>query len=203
MSGDWREVVFDAWREGQRIGAVGPGALDEHLRHAAGLAAHVEAPARLLDLGTGAGIPGLALAGLWPESVVTLVDGAKRRVRIVEEAIEALSWSTRVRAVHGRAEELARSGELGVFDLVTARLFGPPATTAECASPFVAPGGHCLVTEPAEASSSRWSGEGLGWLGLEVERVCSSPSAVLLRRTAPMQDRFPRKAGVAARRPLW
>lgn len=181
---------------------VGPGDPREHLEHARRLATQLDEPATALDLGSGAGIPGLALAGLWPASTWVLVDAAARRVALLAEAVEDLGWHDRVRVLHGRAEELGHQAELRhAFDLVTARSFGPPAVTAECGGAFVREGGVLAVTEPPGSAGERWPGDGLSLLGLAPGS--RSPGLQLLRRFQDLDDRFPRRAGIPAKRPLF
>ncbi|MFP5321413.1 MAG: RsmG family class I SAM-dependent methyltransferase [Acidimicrobiia bacterium] len=198
----WTDILLDIWREGQQRSMVGPGDLEVHLRLAERLAATLDAPERALDLGSGAGIPGLALAGLWPASSWVLVDAALRRVRLLEQAVAELGWTDRVQVRHGRAEDLGRDAALReAFPLVTARSFGHPAVTAECGGSFVALDGVLVVAEPPEATGERWPASGLAELGLAPEGV--SGGAQRLRRTAPLPERFPRRAGVPVKRPLF
>ena len=135
-------------RRAQALGFLGPGPIDAHLDHAAGYVV-VDPPERALDLGSGAGVPGLALAGRWPDSRWMLLDANERRGALLVQAIADLGWVGRVQVVVARAEDAARdSGLRGAFDLVTARSFGPPAVTAECGAPFLSVGGRLVVSEP-------------------------------------------------------
>lgn len=207
MTADWEDVVRAGWRRGQALGAVGPGPVDDHLDHARGLAAALPAGAEAgLDLGSGAGIPGLALAGLRPDMRWVLLDSARRRTLLVADVIAAAGWGPRVEVVHHRAEIAGREAAYRQrFDVVTARLFGPPAVTAECAAPFVRAGGRLLVTDPPLDDDLRWSADGLALLGLGLELGdrLRHPAIQILERRGPLDDRFPRQPGVAARRPLW
>ena len=92
------------------------------------------------------------------------------------------------------------------FDVVLSRSFGPPAATAECAAPFLAAGGHVVVSEPPAASGrARWPADGLQVVALErVELpVPVSHGFVVLRATALCDQRFPRRDGMPGKRPLW
>jgi 16S rRNA (guanine527-N7)-methyltransferase len=128
------------------------------------------------------------------------VDAAERRCRFLEEAVAELELGARVRVVQGRAEVLGRDPSLrGTCDLVTARSFGPPAVTAECAAPFLAVGGVLLVSEPP-AAAPRWPDE-LATLGLVAgPRV---GGIQVLTQATPCPERFPRRTGVPAKRPLF
>ena len=89
----------------------------------------------------------------------------------------------------------------GVFDLVLARSFGPPATTAECGAPLLRVGGILAVTEPPEATVARWPVEELGRLGLAPrDRVAAFQT---LEQVSRCPDRFPRRTGVPRQRPLF
>jgi 16S rRNA (guanine527-N7)-methyltransferase len=91
---------------------------------------------------------------------------------------------------------------------VVARSFGAPAVTAECAVGFLRPGGRLAVSEPpecAEPASVRWPEAGLGHLGFappaRVQHAAAN--AVVLELPAAPADRWPRRDGVPAKRPLW
>jgi len=181
---------------------VGPADPQIHLDLARRLASTVVAPDMALDLGSGAGIPGLALAGLWPDSEWTLLDSAQRRVALLEDAVARLGWEDRVRVVHARAEDAGRDpAHRERYDLVTARSFGPPAVTAECGGAFVRVGGVLVVTEPPEAPSTRWPADALGLLGLEP--AARRTGTQVLRRTGALDERYPRRSGMPAKRPLY
>jgi 16S rRNA (guanine527-N7)-methyltransferase len=190
-------------------GFLGPGPVETHLEHAAALAATVgpRFAGRFLDLGSGAGVPGLALALAWPEATGTLLDSRRRRCAFVEAALLELGIAGRVGVACGRAEELARRPERrGRYDLLVARGFGAPAPTAECAVGFLQAGGKLVVSEPpGEASPDRWPAEGLAELGLggpELEGAEGARFAILtLRERAG--ERWPRRTGVPTKRPLW
>lgn len=199
---DWQSIVLERWRIGQSRSVVGPGDVRVHLDRALAMAQALPPPDRAVDLGSGAGIPGLVLAGLWPHSSWVLVDGALRRVHLLLESVAALGWTDRVQVVHGRAEDLGHDpAHRGQADLVTARSFGPPAVTAECGAPFLRRGGLLAVTEPPHSVGDRWPDVDLARLGLRRDGVDGGMQLMTLVADVPAE--FPRRPGIPSRRPLF
>lgn len=196
----------DVLEEAKRLGFLGPGPTEEHVRRALDLAEAVPAgPRRALDLGSGGGVPGLPLALLWPGSEWVLLEASTKRASFLVEAVGRLGLSGRVGVVAERAERAGRSpGLRGTFDLVVARGFAAPAVTAECGSPFLVPGGVLVVAEPPGGDPSRWDSDGLKELGLVAGGATRVPTAyqVLLQRQ-PCPGRYPRRVGIPAKRPIW
>lgn len=217
-----------AWSSARADGALGSATLEELYDHAAGFvpaasvvfggtgarAARDADPFRdglaCVDVGTGAGVPGVLLAVQHPSWHWRLVDASERRCEFAWRAVRALQLGSRVEVVHGRVDELAHvEAWRGSADLVTARLFGPPAEVAECALPIVADGGHLVVSVSA-ATVGRWRDADLAALGATVvarwETVAGSGvtgSFVAVRRSGPLQDRYPRRAAKRRRAPLF
>lgn len=206
MTSSWEDEVLATWRAGQRISAVGPGDVAVHLEQAQRLAPFVDpGTGRGLDLGTGAGIPGLALAGIYDQARWDLVDAAARRLRVVQAGIDRLGWAPRVQAVHARVENLGRTDaedEAELATVVVSRLFGPLSVTLECAAPLCELGGRIVVSLPPEANVDA-PPDGLTSLGLGVPAVHVAPSVAVFEKVGAAEDRFPRKSGVARKRPLW
>jgi 16S rRNA (guanine527-N7)-methyltransferase len=193
--------------EAQRRGLLGPGSVEEQLHHSRALAGLVGAPpGRFLDLGSGGGIPGLVLATDWRDARGTLLDSHRRACTFLKQAVERLELEPRVVVACDRAEELAREPDLrGGFEVVVARSFGPPAVTAECAVGFLEPGGRLIVSEPPGPPGSRWDAAGLGRLALSRPwiRRAAGVTISVLELEGPVPDRWPRRTGVPAKRPLW
>jgi 16S rRNA (guanine527-N7)-methyltransferase len=186
-------------------GMLGPGPVEDHLVHARSWAGLLDPlPPRILDLGSGAGVPGLVFAIDHPESTVTLLDARERRGEWLAGAAEELGLTSRVEVVVGRAEVVARTARREGFDLVVARGFGSPAVTAECATGFLHDGGRLSVSEPPDGGETRWREEILADLGLGPPRfVRGTAGFVILRKHGPTDSRWPRRDGVPQHRPLW
>jgi 16S rRNA (guanine527-N7)-methyltransferase len=135
-----------------------------------------------------------------------LLDAGRRRGEHLQEACGELGLTDRVAVVVARAEEAGRDVRWrGSVDLVVARAFGSPAATAECAVGFLRPGGRLVVSEPPGGDPGRWDPAGLAKLGLvgpEIHRGDGATAATFgLPRAA--DERWPRRTGVPAHRPLW
>jgi 16S rRNA (guanine527-N7)-methyltransferase len=160
-----------------------------------------------LDLGSGGGLPGLVLASIWTSASIVLVEAGHRRSEFLRRAVVALGCSPRVSVVEERAEVAGRRPDLRArFDLVTARSFGVPGVTAECGAPFLRIEGLLVVSEVPEAETvaDRWPGTGLGELGLRNLGIHREGFAYrLLLQEAPCPERYPRRVGVPAKRPLF
>ena len=182
-------------------GFLGPGPVEAHVDLARGALPLLAAGTRAVDLGSGGGALGLPLAVLEPRVQWTFVESSVTRADFLVRATARLELPNPPVVVAQSAEVAGRADELrGVFDLVVARSFGPPATTAECGAPLLRAGGVLAVTEPPD-DGARWPVEALALLGLVLRgRVGSFQT---LEQASPCPDRFPRRTGVPRQRPLF
>ena len=189
----------------KQLGFLGPGPVQAHIDRALPILPLLpEDCAHALDLGSGGGVPGLVLAMAKPTVEWTLLEGSTTRSRFLHEAIGLLELTPRVLVVAQRAEDAARSSLRGSFDAVTARSFGAPAVTAECGAPFLRLGGKLIVAEPPGGIPSRWPRSNLAQVGLALGASIESPSAFqVLIQVETCPERFPRRTGVPAKRPLF
>jgi 16S rRNA (guanine527-N7)-methyltransferase len=187
-------------------------AVDVHLADSlAGLEVEAVREAELLaDLGSGAGFPGLPLAVALPDARIDLVESTRRKSEVIERLASAAGLAN-VRALPLRAEELAAGEAREAYAAVTARALAPLAVLVEYAAPLLRPGGSLVAWKGARsAGEERSAAAAAAIAGLE-------PSAVLAVRPYPASrnrhlhvyvkvgetpERFPRRPGVAARRPL-
>lgn len=200
------EVLEQVLAHSRELGFLGPGPSMFHVEHALLTVSLTPAKGRVLDLGSGGGVPGLVVATARPDLQVVLLDSMAKRCDFLAESVHQLGISERVVVEHGRAEVLARRPDLRAqFDVVTARSFGPPAATAECAVGFLQVQGRLLVSEPPEADPDRWPAGPLSSLGLELSaRHADSRSTVAeFRLLAPAGSAVPRRDGVPVKKPLW
>jgi 16S rRNA (guanine527-N7)-methyltransferase len=163
---------------------------------------------RIADLGSGAGWPGLALAAALTAAGVALVESAIRHCRYLERAVAAGRLEN-AKVVHARAEEW-RDG-FGAHDVVTARALAALPVLCEYAAPLLADDGVLVawkgLVEPAEAEAGAAASTQLGLEPVAVHAVDPYPEAErrtlhVFRKIAPTPERFPRRPGMAVKRPL-
>jgi len=165
--------------------------------------AELRAAERVVDLGSGAGFPGLVLALALPEAVVALVEANGRKADFLRKAARALGAS-RARVVAGRAEEW-REG-LGWADAVVAKALGPQPVVLEYAAPLLRLGGVVVdwrsQRSGEEVRRGRAAAQLLGLVPLRDHRYAPRRQLEVFRKERPTPERFPRRPGVAVKRPL-
>lgn len=198
-----RDALAEQLERSRALGFLGPGPVEDHVAHASGfLDALTGVAGRVIDLGSGGGVPGLVIAVARPDLELLLVDAMRKRCDALEVAVAALELAS-VRVIQGRAEVIGRSDLRGTADAVVARGFGSPAVTAECAAPLLRVGGRLVVSEPP-GGPSRWPGAPLAELGLELgARPSSGPTVQILQQIVVCPERYPRRDGMPAKRPLF
>ena len=162
----------------------------------------------LIDLGSGGGFPALPLAITRPTLMVTLMESIGWKARFLATTTASLNLQSRVSVRAMRAEEVASVDGREGFDLGTARAVAPPIVVAELLAPLVRVGGHLLLWTTGSVVDAHMP-EAVGELGLGAPVAHGAPStlrddAVLLvwPKVAPCESRFPRRVGVATKRPL-
>lgn len=168
-------------------------------------------PLHAIDVGTGAGFPGVVLKIMWPALRLTLLDGTGKKIRFLTQLVESLGLEN-VRVVQGRAEEVGRDEAFrGQFDLVTARAVASLNTLAEYLLPLARRNGHVLAYKgpslPMEFMEAR---KAIDLLGGEVERMAPStlPNTdeerflLLIRKVKRTPITYPRGQGLPKKQPL-
>lgn len=164
----------------------------------------------LIDVGTGAGFPGIPLAIVCPNLQVTLLDSLRKRVTFLETVAAELGLSN-VIAVHERAELFAKQpAQRDAYDWATARAVARLPLLCEYCLPFVKAGGHFLACKgPDGAAELAEAGKALAALNGRHKATYhhtlpggETRDILLIEKTAPTPKRFPRKPGAAAKAPL-
>jgi len=165
---------------------------------------------RVLDLGTGAGFPGMALAILRPDMQVVLMDAIQKKLTCVEEGA-ALAGVSNSKCLHMRAEDGGRRKKLReVFDVVTARAVKSLPVIAEWALPFVREGGAFIAMKgPGAEEELAAAGKILGLMHAELSRkktltlpTGETRTVLYFKKTGPAPKNFPRKVGIAEKNPI-
>lgn len=166
---------------------------------------------RLLDVGTGAGFPGLPLAIALPLLRVTLLDSTAKKLRFIEEAGRALGLDN-IRIVHARAEDAGRDdAHRGTYDFVTARAVNRMPTLMECTLPMTKRGGMVIAMKGAAAhEETRAASKAIATLGGELAGIdevrlpgLENPRfLVMVRKIGKTPRRYPRQAGTPSRDPI-
>jgi 16S rRNA (guanine527-N7)-methyltransferase len=169
----------------------------------------LRAAGRIADIGAGAGFPGLVLAAALPSAEIDLIEAAGRKVAVIERLAAAAGISARAVAV--RAEEWAGGEGAGLYDVVTARAVAPLALLAEYAAPLLRLGGSLVAWKGARQQAEEDVGaSAASVVGLQLRSIVPvvpfsgsrERHLYVYSKVAPTPDRFPRRPGMAAKRPL-
>lgn len=168
--------------------------------------------ASVIDVGTGAGFPGLVLKIAFPKLQITLLDSLNKRVQFLDAVIDKLGLSE-VETIHGRAEDFAKPGKLrGKFDLCVSRAVANLSTLSEYCLPFLKVNGLFIsyksekVFEEAAAAEKAISVLG-GKMKEQIEFQLPDSdiyrNLVVIEKRKETPGKYPRKAGLPARDPLF
>lgn len=172
----------------------------------------------LIDIGTGAGFPGIPLKIAFPNLKITLLDSLQKRVRFLEEVIDGLELKE-IEAIHGRAEDFAKPGQLReAFDLCVSRAVANLSVLSEYCLPYVKVGGKFIsyksdkVTmkmdqnkteaEQAEHSISVLGGKLIEQKEFTLPFSDIERNIIVIKKCRPTPKQYPRKAGTASKKPL-
>ncbi len=171
----------------------------------------LDMPGRIIDVGSGGGLPGLALACMRPERQITLLEATGKKCDFLRRTVEALSLP-QVTVAQGRAEELARQPEhRGAYQLAFARAVAALPALCECCLPFLAIGGRFFAMKGPRAAEELAAAKGALFL-LKAEYRQSIPYSLpdgsgercilVIEKTGGTPAAYPRRPGLPVKQPL-
>lgn len=165
----------------------------------------------LIDVGTGAGFPGIPIKIVYPSVKVVLLDSLNKRIKFLQEVIEELRLEDIV-TVHSRAEDAGRNGEYREkFDYCVSRAVANLATLSEYCLPFVKLGGYFISYKAGEIEDElEQSKNAIQLLGAKIEKQENfilpdtdiHRTMIYIKKIRPTSQRYPRKSGMPSKDPL-
>lgn len=165
----------------------------------------------IIDIGTGAGFPGMVLKIFYPDIQFTLLDSLNKRVGFLKEVADELSLN-KIDAIHGRAEDYARQpNHREKYDLCVSRAVANLSTLAEYSLPFVKKGGYFVAYKAEDCLDEVKAAEkAISMLGGKIENTVMykipnsdiTRAFVIIKKVNSISGKYPRKAGLPAKEPL-
>ena len=169
----------------------------------------LEADYKLIDIGTGAGFPGIPLKIVFPELKITLLDSLNKRVGFLNDLIEELNLNN-IEAIHGRAEDIARNKAYRAsYDIAVSRAVANLSTLSEYCLPFVKIGGKFVSYKSGDCADEVDNAKAaIHLLGGKINKIDefsysnNSRSFIVIDKVMNTSSKYPRKAGLPSKKPL-
>ena len=166
---------------------------------------------KVIDIGTGAGFPGIPLKIMNENTKITLLHSINKRINFLNMVIETLNLRN-IQAIHGRAEEIARNKLYREkYDVAVSRAVANLSTLTEYMLPFVKVGGKCICMKGANVNEELERAQNaIKELGGEIERVDNfylsdndnERNIIVIKKVKETNPKYPRKAGTPSKEPL-
>lgn len=172
---------------------------------------HIKSENKVLDMGTGAGFPGIPLKIISSDTNFTLVDSLNKRIIFLNEVCDKLKLD-KIENIHSRAEELAKNKKYREqYDIVTSRAVARLASLVEYMLPFVKVGGRCICMKGSNVDEELTEAKkAINILGGEIEKVDKfllpnsdiERNIVIIKKIKNTLSKYPRKPGTATKQPI-
>jgi len=166
---------------------------------------------RLMDLGTGAGFPGVPLKIVYPNLKITLVDSLNKRIQFLNDVIKELNLG-KIEAIHDRAETLAHNNDYREkYDLIVSRAVSNLSTLNEYCIPFIKKEGYFISYKSGDIEEElENSNKAISILGSKVDRIEKynlpgtdiNRSLVIIKKEKSTEQKYPRRSGIPQKKPL-
>lgn len=175
------------------------------------IAKHIDKNASLVDVGTGAGFPGIPLKIIREDVDIILLDSLNKRINFLKEVINKLELK-KIQAIHSRVEEFGKNkNERESFDYATSRAVANLATLSEYLLPLVKQNGYAISMKgPNIKEEIEQSKKAISVLGGNIEEICQfqlpqsniERNVILIRKVKQTPGKYPRKPGIPSKEPI-
>ena len=172
---------------------------------------YIDKNSRVIDVGTGAGFPGLPLKIAKKSLEMTLLDSLNKRINFLNEVIESTKLE-KIKTIHGRAEDFGKSEEYREkYDIATSRAVAPLNILLEYMMPFVKVGGKCICMKGSNCDDEIENAKkAIKILGGEIEKIekftlpnsDNNRTILIIKKVKKTEGQYPRNAGIPTKKPL-
>ena len=172
---------------------------------------YIQNDQKVIDVGTGAGFPGIPIKIMNPSLDITLMDSLNKRINFLNEVIKNIGLE-KIKTVHSRAEELGHNKDYREkFDVATSRAVANLSTLLEYMMPFVKVGGICICMKGSNISEELENAQkAINELGGKIEKIDNfylpnsdiERNILIIRKINKTKDKYPRKPGTPAKEPI-
>ena len=185
--------------------------IDKHFIDSLTIEKYIKDNSKVIDIGTGAGFPGIPLSIIRDDLNITLMDSLNKRINFLDEVVKE-NVLNNVDTVHSRAEELARnSGFRAKYDVVTSRAVASLNILLEYMIPFAKVGGYCICMKGSNIDEELENAQkALEVLNAKVEKIDTfklpgndyGRNIIVIKKTGETPKKYPRKPGTPAKEPI-
>ena len=183
----------------------------KHFIDSLSIANYIEPNDRILDIGTGAGFPGIPLRIVTKQNQFTLLDSLNKRINFLNEVISAIELEN-IEAIHERAEEFNKiEGKREAYDIVVSRAVAKLNTLLEYMLPFVKIGGKCICMKSTDIDEElKIADNAIEVLGGKIEKIDEitlnntdiTRKIVIIKKVQNTPSKYPRKSGIPSKEPI-